>query len=652
MTPDVSILIVNYNVKDYLLQCLRSIEASSPGVSYEVVVVDNASVDQSISELKPDFPTVNWIQLEENVGFGRGNNRGLEECRGRYVLFLNPDTIIAQDTLETMVRFMDEHADVGMAGCKVLNPDGTFQLACRRGLPTPWASFCKLSGLQSLFPKSKLFARYNLTYLPIDATYEVDVLIGAFMIAPTSLMKELGGFDPDFFMYGEDVDLCYRVKKAGKKVMYTHQTSIIHFKGESTRRSSINEVKVFYDAMEIFARKHFSRSRLFLAMMKAGIVGRAMVERVLRHAGSIVMIAADILSILIALLCATAVRFDGPFGFPPYAYPLVLFVVPFVIVMSLISVGEYVEYRPTIRRSIVGLLVGFFFLSALTYFFKDFAFSRGVVLMTIGFSAVLMSITRGLASAYRGLRGRDRSRNIIVVGRTSQAESIIRSLRQAEHRKAHVLGVVSVDPYSDSTFAQAPILGTMAVLDRIVRDVHADEVILADASVSRAEAMTVMQRCAGTVSRFHIATEYSDIVTARIINDVAGVEPTVALAPLQTFRNRVIKRLFDIVCSLVVLPFSVLRLSLGSTKARQAFTRWLSVLRGDSSVVGLYPDNKQRPWNKVGILSLVQLSDLAQLDTHAIEQLNDYYVDYFTIALDVDILFKHLIGQQRGKYGS
>ena len=203
--PDVSILIVNYNVKDYLLQCLRSIYAREDNLNVEIVVVDNASQDNSVEDLRPQFPDVKWLPLTENVGFGRGNNAGLEHCTGRHILFLNPDTIIGQDTLAVMTSYLDEHPEVGLAGCKVLNPDGTFQLACRRGLPTPWASFCKLFGLQSMFPSVPLFSQYNLTHKSVDETYDVDALIGAFMMGPREIILGADGFDPDYFMYGEDL---------------------------------------------------------------------------------------------------------------------------------------------------------------------------------------------------------------------------------------------------------------------------------------------------------------------------------------------------------------------------------------------------------------------------------------------------------------
>lgn len=638
--PDISVLIVNYNVKDYLLQCLRSVEASEGDVSYEIIVVDNASSDGSVAELQPQFPNVRWMPLDENVGFGRGNNAGLEVCNGRYVLFLNPDTIIAQDTLRTMVSYLDAHSDVGLAGCKVLNADGTFQVACRRGLPTPWASFCKLFGLQALFPNSPFFAQYNLTYRSVDATYDVDALIGAFMIGPLDLVRGLGGFDPEFFMYGEDLDLCYRVQLSGKSVRYVHETSIIHFKGESTKRSSMNEVRVFYQAMEIFARKHFGRSRFFLMFMRMGIGLRAGLERILRRKREILIMLADMICVLGALLGATSVRFDGPFGFPDYAYPIVLIVVPLVVLFSLIGVGEYVEYRPSVRRSITGLLVSFFLLSSLTYFFKEYAFSRGVVLMTIGFSAILLSLVRGLAAFYDHTKGASKTRRILVVGLTESARRIIGHLRSAERRNTEILGLVSVGPYRTNELDHIPVLGSTDFLEKIVASTKAEEVIIADSQVTQADAMHLMMLHSRYGVRFHLASEYDDIVTARIINDVAGVEPTVSIPKLYRFRNRMVKRLIDILASVIVVPLLSVSVFLPKTSVRAIWGKWVDVLAGKRSLVGTFPD--------VGMTGLAHISHPETLSQHAISQLNAYYVEHYSIALDLEILLKHFMRSVRG----
>lgn len=642
---DISILIVNYNVKDYLLQCLHSIQASVSGVTYEIVVVDNCSLDGSLTDLQPMFPRVKFIALEKNIGFGKANNVGLRYCTARYVLFLNPDTIISPETLVVMTRYMDEHAEVGIAGCKVLNPDGSFQLACRRGLPTPWASFCKLFGLQTLFPRSQLFARYNLTYRPIDATYEVDALIGAFMMARTDVLEKQQGFDPAFFMYGEDIDLCYRIQQDGWKVMYVHTTSIIHFKGESTKRSSINEVRVFYDAMEIFARKHFGGSMVFLALLRTGISLRALFARIMRKRVEVITWILDVLSINLALLGATALRFDGPFGFPEYAYPTVPIVVSVVASLSMVAVGEYVEYIPTIRRSTIGLLVTFFVLSSLTYFFKEYAFSRGVLLMTIGFSAVLFALVRWGVGTLDASHGK-RSRKILLVGINQHTARIIAELRRAEHRRTEIVGVVATGPFSINYFEGVPIVGDTGYLARILGVTGAQEVVLTDAGVSRGVAMELMIASSAHRARFHMASDYDDIITARIINDVAGIEPTVSIPPLIRFRNRVAKRTADMVLSLAMLtvglPILILR------KSDTSLRDWSEVFSGKRSIVGLFPDNKRRSSGKSGITGLVHISDPRGLSKLTIEHLNDYYVDSYSIALDVEIFLKHIFWRNRG----
>ncbi|MBI2793269.1 MAG: glycosyltransferase [Ignavibacteria bacterium] len=647
--PDVSVLIVNYNVKDYLLQCLRSVKASEGTASIEIIVVDNASSDNSISELRELFPDVVWVELPENIGFGRGNNVGLKHCKGKYVLFLNPDTLIAHNTVQTMVDYLEAHSDVGLAGCKVLNADGTFQLACRRGLPTPWASFCKLFGLQALFPNSPLFARYNLTYKSVDETYDVDALIGAFMMGRLEVVRSVNGFDPEFFMYGEDLDLCYRIQKRGLHVRYVHTTSIVHFKGESTRRSSIDEVQIFYNAMRIFARKHFGRSTLFLGLMAVGITVRSVVERTVKKKRDIILFLADLLSINISLMAATAVRFASPLGFPDYAYPTVFIVVTVVVALALFSLGEYVEYKPSIRRSVVGLLIAFFLLSSLTYFFKEYAFSRGVVLMTIGFSAALFSLIRGINAWFDATKGDASIRRIVIVGLTDSAKRIIGALQTAERRNAEIVGVVSVGSLHSDTFHGIRVLGTTEYLDKIARENEVHEVIVADPQIKKSQVMDLMSKCSDSKARFHIASEYDDIVIARVINEVSGIEPTVPMPPILRFRNRVLKRLIDVAATFCIMPFLAISLFLGKSKRKTDWQSWLSVLRGEKSLVGLYPDTRRRSFSKLGNTSLVHISQPDTLSTQAVENLNDYYVDHYSLSLDVEILLKQFL-KRSGKH--
>ena len=351
----------------------------------------------------------------------------------------------------------------------------------------------------------------------------------------------------------------------------------------------------------------------------------------------------DIVLVNVALMIATSVRFEGPFGFPDYAYPLVFIVITVVAGLALISVGEYVEYRPTVRRTFVGLLINFFFLSSLTYFFKEYAFSRGVLLMTIGLSVVMLSAVRGLFALFDATRGSGKTRSIILVGLNDSTKRIMESLQSAERRNASIAGVVSVGTYSEDRFHGAEVLGSTEYLDRILESTKASEVIVTDPAVSQAEAMKMMIRSSQRRARFHLASDYDDIVMARIINDVAGIEPTVSVTPLLRFRNNMVKRLMDILMSIVVVPVLAVRLSLGSKNARDRWSIWTSVLRGESSVVGLYDDGVQRAAGKPGVTGLVHVSKPETLSSHTIKHLNDYYIDHYSVALDVEIMLKHLL---------
>jgi N-acetylglucosaminyl-diphospho-decaprenol L-rhamnosyltransferase len=276
-----SVIIVNYNVKHFLEQCLCSVKkALDLGAALnskvtpfaEVLVVDNHSADGSIQYLQPLFPFVNFISNKKNEGFAKANNRALQQARGRYVLFLNPDTILPEDVFQKTIAFMEAHTDAGMLGVQMVDGAGRFLKESRRGLPTAWASFCKMSGLAALLPSSPIFARYYMGHLDKGSTHAADVLAGAFMLARKKVLDKVGGFDEQFFMYAEDIDLSYRVTQAGYKNYYFADATIIHFKGESTRKDA-RYVKLFYKAMRQFVKKHYRSGGglLYAGMLNAAI---------------------------------------------------------------------------------------------------------------------------------------------------------------------------------------------------------------------------------------------------------------------------------------------------------------------------------------------------------------------------------------------
>lgn len=259
-----SIIIVNYNVKFFLEQCLASVNKAIGQLKAEVWVVDNASSDNSVEYLQPKFPGVKFISNVKNVGFAKANNQVLYECGGRYVLFVNPDTLIAEDTLIKCIAFMEANTQAGALGIRMIDGKGAFLPESKRSFPSPLTSFYKLVGLSRLFPSSAVFSRYALGYLDEYKNYEVDVLSGAFMLVRKNLLAELKGFDEAFFMYGEDIDLSYRLQKKGYKNFYFSGSTIIHFKGESTRKKSLKYVRMFYEAMSIFVKKHYTGRSAYL----------------------------------------------------------------------------------------------------------------------------------------------------------------------------------------------------------------------------------------------------------------------------------------------------------------------------------------------------------------------------------------------------
>ena len=255
-----SVIIVNYNVKHFLEQCLISVGKAIESLPAEVIVVDNNSVDGSVEMVQAKFPWVQCIANKQNTGFSKANNQGILISKGEYVLLLNPDTLVEEDTFTKCVQFMDAHPVAGGLGVHMIDGKGNFLPESKRGLPSPAVAFYKIFGLSALFPKSKVFGKYHLGYLDKNKTHEVDILSGAFMMMRKSVLVKVGLLDEAFFMYGEDIDLSYRIIKGGYKNYYFPETRIIHYKGESTKKSSVNYVFVFYKAMVIFANKHFSQN--------------------------------------------------------------------------------------------------------------------------------------------------------------------------------------------------------------------------------------------------------------------------------------------------------------------------------------------------------------------------------------------------------
>lgn len=273
-----SVIILNYNVRYFLEQCVLSVQKALESIDGEIIVIDNFSSDDSCEMMKQRFPNVTLIENNDNLGFPKGNNIGVAKAKGEYLCILNPDTVVAEDTFEKILAFAHSKSDLGIVGCKLIDGTGNFLPECKRGVPTPWVAFTKIFGLYKFFPKSALFNRYYAQHLTENQTGKVDILVGAFMVMKRDLYLEVGGFDENCFMYSDDIDLSYMALKTGKSNYYFHETSVIHYKGESTVRDG-TYMKRFREAMQFFYKKHFGGSVAFDFFMRLGAFFFALVKK-------------------------------------------------------------------------------------------------------------------------------------------------------------------------------------------------------------------------------------------------------------------------------------------------------------------------------------------------------------------------------------
>lgn len=273
-----SVIILNYNVRYFLELCVLSVQEALLNIDAEIIVVDNNSSDDSCKMMKSRFPNVKLIKNATNSGFPKGNNIGVAQAKGDYICILNPDTVVAEDTFEKIIAFAEKQTNLGIVGCKLIDGTGNFLPESKRGIPTPWVAITKIFGLYQFFPKSSVFNRYYAQHISENETGKVDILVGAFLIMKRDLYIEVGGFDENCFMYSDDIDLSYMVLKKGKSNYYFHETSVIHYKGESTIKDGLY-MKRFREAMQFFYKKHFKMSFLFDFFMKIGAFFFALVKK-------------------------------------------------------------------------------------------------------------------------------------------------------------------------------------------------------------------------------------------------------------------------------------------------------------------------------------------------------------------------------------
>jgi GT2 family glycosyltransferase len=649
---DLSIVIVNYNVKEFLLNLLQSIRNAVNNFSVEIIVVDNASDDGSVELLKEKYPDVKLIINEENVGFGAANNQALKIARGKYFLLINPDTIVKENTFNEMISFFKKVPDAGIAGCKVLNPDGTLQLACRRGFPGPWTSFTKVMGLSKIFPKSKLFARYNLTYLDENQTYEVDAVSGAFMMMRRELYEKIGGFDSQFFMYGEDLDLCYRSQKNGFKVYYLHTTEVIHFKGESTKRSSLDETKVFYDAMHLFVRKHFSTSFLIESILQSAIILRKLIAFANVYRLAILSIIFDFILFTSAVYAAEQLYSkENWHGFPEFSKPWV-YLVPSLLqlIISLIN-GSYKKKSLTTLRTLVSLFYGFIVLAAFTYFFKQVAFSRAVVLITYIIVFAAFPLWRIIAKVFFkiGLENDTKKSKTLIVGSEKKALELTSKLKSDFRNFYQVIGFIGLTRKSIGLqIGNYKILGSLDNLKKIIVDEKIDKVIFSSDDITFDQMFAAVSASHGENVEFMVAGKELDYLVGKssitMLDDIPLLKVQYNISSLF---HRITKQIFDFGFSLILillLVYPLIYLTHKFTSKKSDFFQFIlgvpEVLKGGKSFVGPFTSSFYGELfvGKTGLTGLWFIENVDLDDEVEMKNLDLFYAKNQNIWFDLEIL--------------
>lgn len=628
---DLSVIIVNYNVAYFLEQCLHSVFRAVDGLDVEVFVVDNDSVDGSVAMVREKFPQVDLTAMKENLGFSRANNLVIKRATGRYVLLLNPDTLVEEDTFRKTVAFMDAHPDAGGLGVKMIDGQGNYLPESKRGLPTPMVAFHKIFGLSALFPKSRIFGRYHLGYLSRDEVHEIDVLSGAFMMMRKSVLDEVGLLDEEYFMYGEDIDLSYRIVLGGYKNYYFPHTRIIHYKGESTKKSSINYVFVFYRAMAIFARKHFSRrnAKTFAFLINFAIWLRAGLAIVVRFVRRALVPAIDGAAILLsvwgvkqAYSAYTGIPYSGDFVGPA------LIAYTAIWMLSVYLNGGYDKPASTgkILRGVgIGSLIILIVYSLLP---ESLRFSRAIILLGTVSTALWYVLTRAIAATVRPTD---------EVGKTG----IVAGAEEYE-RISQLMGTVESH---DSPLHIAPEktgegLSTHADrLQEIAEVYKLQTVIFSGADVSSSRIIGLMAQVGSKKLKFKIAPPESLYIIGSnsiVRGDALFLEDLNAINRPANLRR---KRALDIALALVLIVGAPLFIWFQRNKGgylRNAF----AVLAGRLTWVGYDPDAdiSHLPRIRPGVLSPTDKLGKLKYPDDTVRKLNAVYARGYSVRNDLSIM--------------
>ncbi len=645
-----SIIIVNYNVRYFLEQALLSVRRAleaAPEVPSEVFVVDNNSVDDSVEMVREKFPEVILIANKQNTGFAVANNQAMRVAKGEYILLLNPDTVVREDTFAKCTAFMDAHPMAGGLGVKMIDGSGAFLPESKRGFPSPEVAFYKAFGLATLFPKSPRFNRYALGHLDMDENHEVEVLAGAFMWMRKSVLDKIGLLDEAFFMYGEDIDLSYRIVLEGFKNYYFADTTIIHYKGESTKKGSLNYVKTFYNAMIIFARKHFkgNQATAFIALMQGAIWFRAGMTLFSNLFKQLFLPVSDAILIYLGMYFLKNWWANYYFQETEYYHPSFLyFNIPLYIIgwLSAIYFSGGYDLPVSMKRVLRGIFWGTIFLAAIYGFLPlEYRVSRMLLLLGSVWTMIAIGSWRILRHfiQYKNFKiGVETIKNLAIVGSVAETERVQNLLNQAQIFK-NIIG--RVEP-NDVPMDHRICLGNLEQLDEIVRIYKINEIIFCSKDVLANDIMAKMTTLGSSIE-YKILPEESLSIIGSSDRNTAGAIYTIDIQfKIDTIANRRNKRLLDIGISLVFLTLFPMIIWLFKDKL-SFLKNSFQVLSGRKTWIGyaLFPN--QLPKLKKGIFTPSDgLAAANPLNQPTIQRIDFLYAKDYDVWRDVDILIRNL----------
>jgi GT2 family glycosyltransferase len=643
-----SVILVNYNVFHFLDQAIGSVLNALKNIESEVIVVDNNSVDGSVDLIRSKYPEVYLIANKTNEGFSKANNQGMRIAKGEYVLLLNPDTLVEEDTFEKCIQFMDKHPLAGGLGVKMLDGKGEFLPESKRSLPSPKVAFYKIFGLSALFPTSKRFGRYHLGFLDNDQTHEVEILSGAYMFMRKTVLDEIGLLDEDYFMYGEDIDLSYRILKGGYKNYYFPETRIIHYKGESTKKTSVNYVFIFYKAMIIFAKKHFSSKNawLFSLLINIAIYLRAFIAIGFRFLKSMLLPLADALMVyggmyLLKNWWEEKVKDDGT----SYSPELITLVIPAYILIWLFSVKYNGGYNKPhkIWSLIKGVVIGTLFISAISNFIDAHRYSKALIVLGATLTFLVLAINRLVIHfyKYRNLAlGSEKSKKIAIVGYKDESRRVMEILNEAQYDNLQVVGYIcpeknaQIDPLK---------IGEIDQVSEIIHIHKLDEIIFCSKDMPVNLIIEWMSKINHRYIDFKIVPDDSNFIIGSNSKNRPGEFYTLNIElNIVSKSNLRKKRAFDLVSALFLLLLSPLMV-LVVKRPGNFYRNIFQVMAGDCSWVGFTKEVELKlPKIKNGIINPTTCLENKNMDTQTINRLNFRYARDYSLLMDMQLMLKSI----------